>query len=308
MTRASRLLVSAAAAVVSVLISALLASAVAAGALGLGFGQAAEPSVEVHRVAGAEFEPRPDAPVFVLIVGTDYRPGVEGHRADAVHLVGVDPASGQATVLNIPRDTYVAIPGHGSNKINAANTFGGAPLMVEAVAGLTGIRAHFVVTTDFAGFVNMVEELGGLPVEVTQRMAEPKSGAYFDPGVVHMNGHQALAYARNRYLEGGDFTRSAHQAQLIISGLAELRSRGTSAADTARYLGVLLRHARFHDAGVSDLYRFGRLALSIDPAAVRNLTMPGAIASAGGRSVVLPAAPAAEIFADLADDGVVQRF
>lgn len=305
-----RRMVAAVAAVVTVAMAfAAWATPIGASMLTAVIGVGSGPKLmEIHRVEAAHFESRPGAPVFALIVGTDYRPGVDGHRADAIHLVGVNPVTGQGTILNIPRDTWVGIPGRGSNKINAAHTFGGPQLLAAAVAGLTGIHPQFVVVTDFAGFVGMVDELGGFEVDVTAPMADKNSGAYFDPGRIRMNGHQALAFSRNRYVEGGDFTRSANQAHLIIAALAELRGRGTSPVDTARYTGVLLRHTVVAGTTVADLYRMGRLALAVDPANLRNVTMPGAIGAAGGQSVVLPAAPAADLFADMADDAVLQRY
>ena len=266
------------------------------------------PTIVVHKVDEGSFNPERTDLLFVLVVGTDFRPGVDGHRADAIHLVGIDPVRKAGTILNIPRDTYVAIPGHGSNKINSANTFGGAPLMAATVSGLTGIQPHFVVTTDFAGFTGMVDELEGVTVDVPVRMADSASGAFFEPGPIKMDGTAALAFSRNRHIPGGDFARTSNQGQLIQSALAELRSDGTKPAAVVRYLGVLLRHASIHEMSVPELFRLGRLVLSIDPGAIRNITMPGAVGSAGAASVVHPAPPAAGVFADLADNATLENF
>jgi LCP family protein required for cell wall assembly len=266
------------------------------------------PAIVLEQVDRRGWGPDRTDLLFVLVIGTDFRPGVDGHRADAIHLVGIDPVRKAGTILNIPRDTYVGIPGHGANKINSANTFGGAPLMAATVAGLTGIHPHFVVSTDFGGFSGMVDELGGVTVDVPMRMADSASGAFFEPGPFHMDAFAALAFSRNRHVSGGDFTRSANQAHLIIAGLAKLRAEGTNPASVVRYLGVLMRRAQVVGIDVPELFRLGRLALSIDPGAMRNITMPGAIGSAGAASVVHPAHPAAEIFADMADNATLEQF
>lgn len=267
----------------------------------------AAPAITVQRVHEASWSGAPHDPVFALVVGTDYRPGVDGHRADAIHLVGLHPGRRAGTILNIPRDTWVRIPGHGAGKINSANTFGGPALLAATVAGLTGIQPQLVISTDFAGFQGMVDELGGLTVDVPTPMNDRASGAIFPGGPHHMNGFAALAFSRNRHLQGGDFTRSAHQAHLIISALRELRQRGTGPADVARHLGVLVRRARVDGVSIAELYRLGRLALSVKPVDVRNVTMPGVIGSAGAASVVHPAAPAAALFADMAADGTLDH-
>jgi hypothetical protein len=93
---------------------------------------------------------------------------------------------------------------------------------------------------------------------------------------------------------------------IIIAALAKLRAAGPSAANTAKWLSVLLRNGTFDGASVPDLYRLGRLALSIDAANVRNVTMPGVIGTAGGASVVFVAPEAGSLFADFRDDAILQ--
>ncbi|MBJ7514215.1 MAG: LCP family protein, partial [Acidimicrobiia bacterium] len=84
----------------------------------------------VTKTASADSTPIPGiAPIFVLVVGSDARTGETVARGDAIHLVGVNPQSGQATMLDIPRDTGAQIPGHGTDKINAAMAIGGAQLI-----------------------------------------------------------------------------------------------------------------------------------------------------------------------------------
>ena len=96
--------------------------------------------------------------VWILALGSDARPGqpVLGSRADAIQLVGLSADTGNATVIGIPRDSYVSIPGHGSDKINAAMVYGGPQLMAQAVAGMVGLEPHYVFTTSFGGMNSMI--------------------------------------------------------------------------------------------------------------------------------------------------------
>ncbi len=78
-------------------------------------------ALEVVKVDKGRFHPVPGEPVFVLVMGSDARPGETRSRGDALHVIGINPAEGKATILNIPRDTWTNIPGRGADKINAAN-------------------------------------------------------------------------------------------------------------------------------------------------------------------------------------------
>jgi LCP family protein required for cell wall assembly len=280
--------------------------ALSGGGLALAQG---EPVVEVHKVDEGHFSPKPDQPVFILALGIDGRAGIDSDRADAIHLIGVNAAAGSATILDIPRDTYVAIPGHGRSKINDAYTFGGPQLQAQTVEALTGVRVRFVVTTTFAGFPRMVDELGGFAVGVPYPMHDRFSGANFDPGIRHMNGAEAFAFARDRHdVPEGDVGRTFNQGSLIIAALSKLRGDGAagSPAKTLKLLAVLGRHTRFTGAGITDLYNLGRLGLSIDPARVRNVAVPSTVGMAGSASVVFTAPGAGPLFADFRDDAVLQ--
>ncbi len=260
--------------------------------------------IEIHKVDEAHFNHVPGGPIFLLVLGNDARPGESISRADGIHLIGVSPGAGQATILNIPRDTYTDIPGHGTDKINAAHAYGGPELMAAAVSALVGVDIPYVITTGFVGLTAMVDELGGVDVDVPTAMSDANSGAFFDPGVQRLDGGAALALARNRGISGGDFSRTRNQGILILAGLAKLRAEGGSPVQIMRSLAVLLRHTTLHGVSVADLYRLGRLGLSIDPANVTNVTMPGVGGSAGSQSVVFPTAGAEGVFADMRDDGL----
>lgn len=291
--------------------SLALALAVVAGAAAVAVGGAGgaggQPALEIHRVDEGHFMPAPGGPVFVLVLGLDGdRPGLVGDRADAIHLIGVNPQAGAGTMLNIPRDAYVDVPGRGRRKINEAYFLGGPALAAETVERLTGVDVTVVLAVRFVPFAAMVDELGGVDVEVPIAMNDKNSGAVFPRGMVHMDGRAALAFSRNRYLPGGDVRRSEHQALVILAALAKLRAEGTGAGATLRYLAVLGRHASVDGVGFTDLYRLGRIGLFTDPARLRSVTMPSRVGSAGAQSVVFVAAGAPALFADLRDDAVLQ--
>lgn len=278
--------------------------------LAFGFGglepAGSQNALEIHKVDQAHFETSPNAPLFVLVMGNDARPGDAASRADALHVIGINPAAGKATILNIPRDTFVPLPGGVTDKINSAHLRGGPTMEAKAVGDLVGVKISFVLSTGFQGFSDMIDDMGGITIDVPVPMDDPLSGAIFPAGKVRMDGGAALAFSRNRHLPGGDFTRTQDQGILILTGLATLRDNQPTVANTLRWMAVLARYVRLDGVGLSDLYRLGRLALSLDPANVRNVTMPGTTGSAANQSVVFVAPAAQGLFADFRDDAILE--
>jgi LCP family protein required for cell wall assembly len=267
----------------------------------------AQATFTIHKVDDATFSPQTRTdPFFVLLIGTDNRAGLDGTRGDALHLVGVNPAAGSATILNIPRDTYVPIPGMGEGKINDAYKRGGFGKQVETVAAFTGITPSFVVEINFDGFMSMIDEMGGLDVNVPYRMFDKNSGADFQPGPVHMSGGTALSYARNRHIPDGDIARTTNQAWLLISGLQRARDVNTSPLETIRLMGMMARYTHYDGVSLRELYNLIGLGTSIDPANVRNVTAPSSIGKVGPADVVFSAPGSQELFADLRDDAILE--
>jgi len=252
----------------------------------------------------AHYSDDPTQPVFILVIGSDLRPGVSGGRADAVHVIGVNPALHQATILDIPRDTEVAIPGHGRNKVNAANSLGGPRLMADAVGNLIGMKIPYAIVTDFEGFRGLIDDIGGLDINVPTAMHDSFSGAAFNAGPTHMTGTQVLAFSRDRHsFPNSDITRTANQGLVVLAGLAQFRAQHTGVSGTLQGLATLGRHTQLDGIGLRDLYRLARLGLSVDPANVKNVVMPWA-SGHGSNLAVGPGA--AGLFADFRDDGVLQ--
>ena len=187
--------------------------------------------------AHAEYVPVLDGskPIYVLVIGSDARPdqAVESQRADSLHILSINPAEHRATIVGIPRDAYVEIPGVGQNKINAALFYGGPDLVVQTVEQLTGLKMDYWAMTGFASFEQMVDDVDGLVVDVPFAMSDEASRAFFDPAVQRLDGDNALAFARNRHdLPAGDFGRSENQGRLMVAALPS--SRRSSTAGQAR--------------------------------------------------------------------------
>jgi LCP family protein required for cell wall assembly len=259
---------------------------------------------QVTKTATADYTVAPDKPVFILAIGNDGRPGETSTRGDAIHLIGVNPTTRQATILDFPRDTGLPIPGHGTDKVNISHVYGGAKLQAQTLGNAVGVQIPYTIDTNFPGFISMVDDMGGLDVTVPEAMHDNNSGADFEPGVNHMNGHQALSFARNRHqFPTGDLKRSENQGYLIIQALAHLRAKNTGPIETLKLLANLGRHAELDGIGVNDLYTLARLGLSIDPANVRNVVVP---ISSGSGSTLRLGPTARSLFADFADDAVLQ--
>jgi LCP family protein required for cell wall assembly len=239
----------------------------------------------------------PNAPFFLLLVGNDSRPGVGGARGDALHVLGVNPRRRQASMLDIPRDTCWQ-----GEKINVGNTQG-PRVQANDVGGLLGVNISYVVDVDFAGFTGIVDGVGGVTVNVPTAMHDPYSGAYFAPGPHHMNGRDALAFSRDRHdFPQSDIIRTSNQGLLILDAMRQLRVRMQSADGEFQLLALLGRHAQLDGIGVKDLYRLGRVAFSLDPGRIKNITVPY---SGGGNCLTL-APSAAALFADFRDDSVIE--
>lgn len=249
----------------------------------------------------------PDDLVFVLVAGSDARPREDllHSRADSIHLLAVNPGTGQGTLLGLPRDSWVEIPGHGRGKINNALTLGGPDLLAATVRRLTGLPVHFYVLTGFVGLAGMVDELGGVDVLVDRRMNDRASGARFERGWHRFNGAEALAYTRNRNdVANGDFSRSEHQGTLMLSALAKMRSEVGDDGGVRRWVDVLLRHVKL-DVPLNRLPTLGALARRLDPGRLRNVVAPGRIGTAARQSVVFLTKQAAALFEDLRADAVI---
>ncbi len=169
--------------------------------------------------------------VTILLMGLDYRDWESGDvpRTDTMMLLTVDPLSRTAGMLSIPRDMWVNIPGYDYSKINNAYRFGeldqlpggGPGLAMQTVEEFLGVPIQYYVQVDFNAFVKLIDEIGGVKVDVPSEITieaidDVNNEMTLKPGRVTLPGTLALAYARARYTEGGDFDRAARQQQVIM--------------------------------------------------------------------------------------------
>jgi LCP family protein required for cell wall assembly len=176
-----------------------------------------------------------------LIVGSDSRDGLStaqkkqlatgsapGQRTDTMMLLHIPAdtsgSGGGPTLVSLPRDSYVSIPGHGQNKLNAAYAFGGPKLLVQTVEGLTGIRIDHYVEIGFGGLYNLVNDVGGVPMCLNRSAKDPKAALNVKAGCQTLNGQEALGYSRSRASARGDLDRVDHQRTLITALLHKATS------------------------------------------------------------------------------------
>jgi len=172
--------------------------------------------------------------VTVLLMGLDYRDWEAGSkyaRSDTMILLTLDPLTRTAGILSIPRDLWVAIPNFKHGKINTAHYLGdayklpggGPGLAVKTVEQFLGVPINYYAQVDFGAFVRFIDEIGGVKIDVPERITIDLLGSgaatkkTLQPGVQVLPGDWALAYARARYTEGGDFDRAQRQQQVILA-------------------------------------------------------------------------------------------
>lgn len=140
----------------------------------------------------------------------------EGQRTDSIILVHVPAGDGPRALISIPRDSYLPIPGHGDNKVNAAFALGGAELLVQTLEERTGLRIDGYAEIGFAGFAGVVDSLGGVDICVPFDMDDPKAHINLKEGCQRLDGPTALGYVRARYSDPrGDLGRAERQRQFL---------------------------------------------------------------------------------------------
>ena len=189
----------------------------------------------IKRIDAGTADSGTTGPLNILVAGVDPRTGLTHHQevvlhvgndvssnSDTLMLVHVSADRSRVTVVSIPRDSWVNIPGHGMSKINAAYGYGGARLMVQTVEQATGLTVNDYVEVDFLGFVKVIDALGGVNICLPQAVDDTYSGLRLSAGMHHVNGITALAYARDRHsFATSDLARIQDQQRLASSALTE---------------------------------------------------------------------------------------
>ncbi|GGK73879.1 hypothetical protein Ppa06_34440 [Planomonospora parontospora subsp. parontospora] len=179
--------------------------------------------------------PEPGVGENWLLVGTDtrseetttgedargelWRPGQQ--RTDTIMLIHLSEGRNLVSVVSIPRDSWVTVPGKGKAKINAAFSWGGPALLIRTVEKLTGVRIDHYAAIDFRGFAAAVDAIGGVDVDIAETVYDPYRKVTWKAGVQHLGGEEALLFVRQRAnLPGGDLDRIKRQ-QALLSSIAD---------------------------------------------------------------------------------------
>lgn len=244
----------------------------------------------------------------ILVMGSDQGPWRSGTvlqgRSDALHLVSVVPSTGSASILSFPRDSYVAVPGMGSTRINAALTRG-PETAVETVQNLTGVEIDDWIVTGMEAFVSGVDDQGGVQIDVPQNLRVDNNAVA--AGSQRLDGTGALVFGRDRKNRSdGDFGRNRAQAEVLAALHAELVASDPSPAELLDAVARLRRHT-VSSIPATRMATLARIAMTIDPGNVVRRQAPGSNASRGGAAVVVLGGSAEALFADLRDDGMFER-
>lgn len=244
-------------------------------------------------------------PVNILLLGTDRRspmqttgeraagkawePGAQ--RTDAMLVVHIDGDRDGMSVISLPRDSWVEIPGHGSAKINAAFSYGGPRLAVAAVERLTRVRIDHLAIIDWEGLRQLTDALGGVTVDVPETVHDSARDITWTAGPHKLDGQDALDYVGQRYgLPGGDLDRARRQQNFLRVVLADTLDRisGGGPLEVLELLRVVADNISV-DAGWStdDMALLGWSLRDLDASRTRFLTTPVAeLGWEGAQSVV----------------------
>jgi LCP family protein required for cell wall assembly len=156
----------------------------------------------------------------IILLGSDTRGDTvnSSGRSDTIMVIHVDPTLDFASILSIPRDLYVDIPGHGKNRINAAYAYGGPELTITTVENVLGVDITQYIEVGFTAFKGIVDSLGGVYVDVDRRYKDEKPRPIdLDPGYQLLSGDDALLFARYRFDSNSDFGRMTRQQRVIAA-------------------------------------------------------------------------------------------
>lgn len=211
----------------------------------------------------------------ILLLGLDQL-GNERARADTIMVMSINEDTGNVSLISIPRDARVEIPGRGQDKLNHVMSYkGGISQMKSTVEGLLGVPLQHYVFTNFNGFASLVDILGGVEVDVQRRMVHLSANYPINlrAGRQRLSGDQALQYVRYRGDAEGDFARMRRQQEFLKLVSAELL-RPRTLLKLPRLLEEAATHLRT-DLPLQQLLAFSRRAAKLNLSEVVTVTLPG---------------------------------
>jgi len=280
---------------VAVVVVALAAPGMALGWANGTVGTVAHRSAAVQAVVTKTRQQlRPELPggaMNVLLIGSDKSgPGDPG-RSDTQILVRLDPATKSISMLSIPRDLRIDIPGVGYSKMNAAYSYRGPAGAVEAFSNLTGLPINHFVEVNFAGFWHVVDILGGIYIPVDRRYYNPPGTGWksidLKPGYQLVHGKQALNFVRFRHDQNGDFTRMQRQ-QLFLKEMQ--RQSGRWSQDWTKALKLIKAVTSQTTSDIDSIRRLKslvELVFQVNTSKINTVHLEGSTPTIGGVSYVV---------------------
>jgi LCP family protein required for cell wall assembly len=230
-------------------------------------------------------------PVNILLIGSDRRKGAEADkgRSDTMILVRLDPGTGCMSMLSVPRDLYVTIPGYGQDRVNVAYTVGGPKLTVQMFKELTGLPIHHFMDVNFIGFANIVDYLGGVYIDVDRRYYNPPGTGWaaidLQPGYQKLTGRQALSFVRFRHDERGDFNRMIRQ-QVFLHEVERQIKRWQNITKMPAVFKAIARNTISDMSSVGTLLDLANTLLDLNTSRVYQAHLEASTGMVNGMSVI----------------------
>ena len=256
--------------------------------------EASPDTPEVQAAIDATRPALPGEPVNVLLIGSDSRGEGDNGRSDSLILMRLDKDRGFISLLSFPRDLYVSVPGYGLQKINAAYNYGGAEKTIETITELTDQPVNHYINVDFQGFSNLVDEVGGVLIDVDRRYFNSNVGCSgascydeidIEAGYRRLDGVQALDFVRYRHTDG-DFARIARQ-QLFLSELKRQTNQFGNLTRLNDFADIFAKNTETSIRKVDTLLSIAELALTLPEDRIARTSITGDTTVRGGQSVVL---------------------
>jgi LCP family protein required for cell wall assembly len=228
-------------------------------------------------------------PVNILVLGSDRRANLgptDTGRSDTLLLVRIDPRTKSISMLSVPRDLRVDIPGYGTDRINTAYTLGGAPLAVKTFKAVTGLPVNHFIDVNFIGFVDIVNYLGGVYLDVDRRYYNNTavtgySSIDLQAGYQRLTGRQALSFVRFRHDQLGDWGRIVRQ-QLFLRELKRQAFRWGNILKVPKLLRIVSRNTISDISSIKDFLSLVQLVLSANTSHIYQTHVVGTPIVVGG--------------------------
>ncbi|WP_019851117.1 LCP family protein [Desulfitobacterium sp. PCE1] len=225
--------------------------------------------------------------ISVLLIGADQRPGEKSFNTDTIILATIDPKSARVSLLSIPRDTRVSIPGHKDIKINGVAPLTDLENLVDVVSDLVGIPISGYIQTNFNGFKKIIDTLGGITVDVEKNMyyetGDDEDGYInLKKGLQKLDGSKALQYARFRNDALGDISRTARQQVVLKAVAGEMLKLST--LPKLPWLIPQLNEAVNTNLQLGDMLKIAKTAVKFKDVEIHTQTLPGSFHDMNGIS------------------------